>query len=172
MVRTRAGHDVVYTEASYGRAARTESRRRMQKRKFERQDQGGESGTAASTPQNARRTRARPDSAGRIGYFSQCNCPSRSYPTESKRENAKRKAPNMLRLWHFPAFFLQPEPDRSKQCYRSSKMLACTANHTSFSHPTTFRKDYCRRGAIMSIVTSNPDTDGIGSPSTGAHRQR
>ena len=57
MVRTRAGHDVVYTEASYGRAARTESRRRMQKRKFERQDQGGESGTAASTPQRARRTR-------------------------------------------------------------------------------------------------------------------
>ena len=57
MVRTRTGHDVVYTEASYGRAARTESRRRMQKRKFERQDQGGESGTAASTPQRARRTR-------------------------------------------------------------------------------------------------------------------
>jgi hypothetical protein len=58
-------------------------------------------------------------------------------------------------------------PDRSKNCSRTSKMLACTAKHTSFSHPTTYCKDYCRRGAIMSpVVTTNHNSDSIGSTST------
>ena len=59
MVRTRSGHDVFYTEASYGRAARNESSRQRRKRKLSSTTlvQGEATMSRPGTPPRTRRTR-------------------------------------------------------------------------------------------------------------------
>ncbi len=67
MVKTRSGHDVFYTEASYGRAARSETTRKRKKLKLLRNDSSPcnddddetneFNGVAARTPRSGRKTR-------------------------------------------------------------------------------------------------------------------
>ena len=184
MVRTRSGHAVFFTETSYGRAARQETTRRLQKRKLSSsvliQDEAdGENGTF-STPRRARKTRgqiwqeedlATPPSANtRVGVTP----PSRSerilrgrIPTCSDYGISRRYSfpGNRFFFCHACDLWDSLPPDRSKNCSRTSNRLACTANHTSFSHPTTFRKDYCSRGPIESVVM-NDDSDSTCCTST------
>ena len=68
MVKTRSGHDVFYTETSYGRAARSETTRKRKKQKLLRNDSSPcvvddddetneFNGVAARTPRSGRKTR-------------------------------------------------------------------------------------------------------------------
>ena len=65
-------------------------------------------------------------------------------------------------------------PDQRKKSSRTSARLACTAKHTSFSHPTTLRKDYCKRGLVVAIVMDGLSDDDsiISTDSTGADNEQ
>ena len=187
MVRTRAGHDVFHTEASYGRAARVESSRKHRKRRLlcavsmQDGDGGGESGTTSTPRRATRKTRGQirqeedvatpPSALSRVGVTP----PSKNermlrgrVPTCSDYGISRHFAfrGNGYFFCHACDFWDSLPPDRSKKCSRTSKRLACTAGHTSFSHPTTYRNDYCKRGAatILSVVTTrndNGDSDSV-----------
>ena len=184
MVRTRSGHDVFHSEASYGRAARSESKRRMRKRKIAadlRDEDGVESSGTASTPvRNTRRTR------GQIRQEEDLSTPPSAFarvgvtpPSQNERILRGGRLPTCsdygnTRHYMFKGngyFFCHPcdmwdslPPDRSKNCSRTSKKFACIGKHTSFCHPTTYRKGYCRREpAIMSevVLTGNSDSSTV-----------
>ena len=195
MVRTRSGHDVVYTEASYGRAARKESSRRQQKRKLARavlaedDEDGSESGTAdTSTPRTRTRRKTRgqirqeealatpPSALTRVGVTPPIQ-PERMLrgrmPTCSDYGTSRHFSfqGNGYFFCHACDLWDSLPADRNKNCSRTSKRLGCTAKHTSFSHPMTFRKDYCRRGDAMSVgslITTNNDSVSIGSTCSSA----
>jgi hypothetical protein len=189
MVRTRAGHDVFHTEASYGRAARVESSRKHRKRRLlcavsmQDGDGGGESGTTSTPRRATRKTRGQirqeedvatpPSALSRVGVTP----PSKNermlrgrVPTCSDYGISRHFAfrGNGYFFCHACDFWDSLPPDRSKKCSRTSKRLACTAGHTSFSHPTTYRNDYCKRGAATTLHFDSDDSNSTSEPSTSS----
>ncbi|KAI2490109.1 hypothetical protein MHU86_24480 [Fragilaria crotonensis] len=183
MVQTRSGHDVFYTEASYGRAARNESTRKRRKRKLTQasmREFSADNSFTSTTPQRTpRKTRAQirqeeelstpPSTLNRVG---------RTPPIKTERLLRGKRKPTcsdygIARHFSFQGngfFFCHPcdvwdslPPDQVTKSSRLSARLGCVANHESFSHPTTLCKVYCRQSvaaaAAATFPTNNKDSD-------------
>jgi hypothetical protein len=181
MGRTRSGREIVYTEASYGRAARAETARKRKKRKLSStslvQRDNNSVVIVGGTP--PRRTR------GQIRQEASLGTPPSVYtrvgatpPSNGNRVLRGTRAPTcsdygMSRHYSFQGdgfFFcnacdvwdsLLPD-DRYKKAAgpsRQSRRVACTANHDSFCHPTTMCKDFCRSAVVTRASTQIVRTD-------------
>ena len=187
MVKLRSGRAVFYTKASYGRESRLETTRKRKKQKLLRNDScpcdddnedfetNDFNGVAARTPRSGRKTRGQireeenlrtpPSAQTRVGI---------TPPSTSDRiitRGTKPTCSDYGALRHLSyagnGFFFchgcdiwdSLPPDQRKKSSRASAKLACTAKHTSFSHPTTLCKDYCRRGPVVAIVMMDSTTD-------------
>ena len=161
MVTTRSGHDVFYTQASYGRAAKKEATRRRLKRKLEStllHDTGEEGGVDRNTTPR-RQTRAQ------IRQLEELDTPPSALtrvaitPPSVTERFLRGRTPtcsdygtsrNILFQGN-DFFFCSPcnlwdslPPDRDKRCSRVSLRFACIAKHKCFSHPTTLCDSYGR----------------------------
>jgi hypothetical protein len=168
MVNTRSGHEVVHVEASYGRAARRETKRRRRKRKLNlsistsagREDDGAD---GTSTPKR-RRTRAQIQEMTELATPPSASTRAATTPPTRSTRLLRGRLPRcsdfgLHRHFAFQGrqkyFFCNPcdlwdarLPDCSKKMSSDSRRYACTAGHSCFSHPTSLRKDYrCTTGS-------------------------
>jgi hypothetical protein len=189
MVHTRSGHAVVHVEASYGRAARKESKRRRQKRKLNLSTNtlpgqiDGVDGSA--TPQRRTRTRAQIQELTELATPPSATNRVATTPPTTTTRFLRGRLPRcsdfgLNRHFAFEGqrfFFCHPcdlwdarLPDSSTKMSAVSRRYACTAGHLCFSHPTSLRRDYCRTRGIQqadamamdasTLLTYSSTTDG------------
>jgi hypothetical protein len=187
MGRTRSGREIVYTEASYGRAARAEATRKRKKRQLAstssvRTDNSSVVIVGGTPPRSTTR-----QTRGQIQLEASLGTPPSVYtrvgatpPSNGNRILRGTRAPTcsdygMSRHYSFQGdgfFFcnacdvwdsLLPD-DRYKKAAgpnRQSRRVACTANHDSFCHPTTLSKDFCRSGVAVQEMMASKNTGRI-----------
>ena len=158
MVKTRSGKKVVHTVGSYGRAFNEESKRRQRKRKAERGSIGD--GGGATTPRKTvtRAHAQQEESLVTPPSMSRVVAPTPPPKTLRPRLRGSKPrcsdyGPSRRYVFQGQGFFFCHNcdlwdaltPDASKNVSGDSRTYGCTANHESFSHPTTFRSDYSLR---------------------------
>lgn len=183
MVHTRSGHAVVHMEASYGRAARTESRRKRQKKKIYAIKPSGRGEAVgrslSSTPQRITRSQLEqeeelatpPSASNRLAVTPPAKTerilrgrlPRCSDFGVARRYAFKNKGflfCNPCDMWDALL------PDCSKKISGISARFACIASHETFSHPTSLRSEHCRTTSrILTIATATTETESVASSS-------
>jgi hypothetical protein len=197
---TRSGNRVEHMEASYGRAARKESKRRRLKRKLvtlaEEEDEStatyydsnGEEEAKSRTPFTpARRRTTRAQLQIEEALSTPPSASTRAAttpPSPSERLLRGRRKPMCTdygRTRHFAFrgqgfFFCSPcdlwddrLPDSNMKASRVSTRFGCTANHSSFSHPTSIRNEHCRSSTVRSNVAAVVLDSALNSCHSGRH---
>ncbi|KAI2498484.1 hypothetical protein MHU86_16010 [Fragilaria crotonensis] len=175
MVRTRSGNEVFHSEASYGRAARTESARQRKKRKTGCAENKTTTSCGLTTPMGVltRQATSQMDEDKSLLLATPPSASIRAGPTPSPKTDQLLRATTAMRkprctdfgtarrfafqgqgyffcsscdLWDaLPA-------DTNKKVSMDSLMFGCKANHKYFSHPTALRNDDCyirRKGTAV-----------------------
>ena len=159
---TRSGKEVAHMKASYGRAAREESKRKRRKRKLLVENMLlalSPDDAINSTP--ARRTRSQWEQETALDTPpSATNRVSDSTSREQKRSeriSRKQQTPRCSDFGHSRHFSFEGQgllfcnpcdlwdallPDCSAKVSVTSRTFACTAEHTAYSHPTSVRRTH------------------------------
>ena len=196
---TRSGNCVEHMEASHGRAARQESKRRRLKRKlletashqYDNSDNGAPGrDTAALTPARRRTTRAQPKIEEKLGTPpSASTWAATTPPSPSERFlRAGERGPMCtdygrtchFALWGQGFFFCNPcdlwddrLPDNNIKPTRLSTRFRCTANYSCFSHPTSVCDEHCRFSTVKSnLVRDALDRSGRTSAGDGVDKMK
>ena len=162
MVRTRSGQEVLHMEASYGRAAQNESKRRRKKRKLVEDS----SLNSPSTPDDVsrsrtpvRRTRSQAELEAALdtppSASNQLDTTMAPPQKRSERISRQQRLPRCSDFGRARHYAFQGQgflfcnscdlwdallPDSSAKVSAMSRRFACTANHTVFSHPTSLQR--------------------------------
>ncbi|KAI2505217.1 hypothetical protein MHU86_9213 [Fragilaria crotonensis] len=170
MVQTRSGNVVIHTEASYGRAARSESSRKRRKRKAE----NDQNAANATTPRRRAPTRSQiqydealatpPGASARVGSTPSPNKTDRILRGTTRKPRCSDFGKTRHFAFHGQGFMFcnacdlwdALPPDATNKVSIDSLKFGCTANHTYFSHPTTLRKQDCyirrKRKVVIPIL--------------------
>jgi hypothetical protein len=169
MVHTRSGQAVVHMDASYGCAARTESRRKRQKKNMyaaQPSSQNDVGMTSISTPRRV--TRSQLEHEGQLVTPPSASNRFAATPPAKIEQRLRGRLPRcsdfgVARHYAFQNkgfYFCNPcdmwdalLPDCSRKVSGMSARSACIASHNTCSHPTSLRSEHCRTRCKTSIAS-------------------